>query len=145
MPANTLSRRKQVRGARPWTRRMQRSTRNLALTSAAQAFHERCAGAVEGLVDAGQELMTGSKTPSGLLRVAAPADFFEFFPIEWIAEFLAAHRLVRLDFVLSDARADLIAEQIDLAFRAGPLRDSGYVGRLILGPLRDGMVASPAY
>src|ERR1700730_10924344 len=117
MPANTLSRRKQVRGARPWTRRMQRSTRNLALTSAAQAFHERCAGAVDGLVEAGQELMTGSQTPSGLVRVAAAADFFEFFPMEWIAEFLAAYPRVRLDFVLNDAKADLIAEQIDVAFR----------------------------
>jgi DNA-binding transcriptional LysR family regulator len=145
MPANTLSRRIQGLEARLGTRLMQRSTRKLTLTSAGQAFHERCAGAVDGLVDAGQALMTGSQTPSGLLRVAAPADFFEFFPIEWIAEFLAAHPLVRLDFVLSDAKADLIAEQIDLAFRAGPLRDSGYVGRLILGPLRDGMVASPAY
>ena len=110
MPANTLSRRIQGLEARLGTRLMQRSTRKLTLTSAGQAFHERCAGAVDGLVDAGQELMTGSQTPSGLLRVAAPADFFEFFPIEWIAEFLAAHPLVRLDFVLSDAKADLIAD-----------------------------------
>jgi DNA-binding transcriptional LysR family regulator len=145
MPANTLSRRIQGLEAQLGARLMQRSTRKLTLTSAGQAFHERCAGAVDGLVDAGQELMTGSQTPSGLVRVAATADFFEFFPIEWTAEFLAAHPLVRLDFVLSDAKADLIAEQIDVAFRAGPLQDSAYVGRLILGPLRDGMVASPAY
>ena len=41
--------------------------------------------------------------------------------------------------------ADLIAEQIDVAFRGGPLRDSGYVGRPLLGARSDGMVASPAY
>jgi DNA-binding transcriptional LysR family regulator len=39
----------------------------------------------------------------------------------------------------------LIAEQIDVAFRGGSLRDSGYVGRQILDPRSVAMVASPAY
>ena len=145
LPPNTVSRRIQQLEARLGTRLMQRSTRKLTLTSAGQAFHERCAGAVDGLVEAGQELVTGSQQPSGLVRVAAPADFFDFFSMEWVADFLAAHPLVRLDFVLSDAKADLIAEQIDVAFRGGPLRDSGYVGRQLLGARSDGMVASPSY
>jgi DNA-binding transcriptional LysR family regulator len=145
VPPNTVSRRIQQLEARLGTRLMQRSTRKLTLTSAGQAFHERCAGAVDGLVDAGQALLTGSQEPSGLVRVAATADFFDFFPMEWVADFLAAHPLVRLDFVLSDAKADLIAEQIDVAFRGGPLRDSGYVGRRLLGARSGGLVASPAY
>jgi len=145
LPPNTVSRRIQQLETQLGTRLMQRSTRKLTLTSAGQAFHERCAGAVDGLAEAGQELMTGSQQPSGLVRVASTADFFDFFPMEWVAEFLAAHPRVRLDFVLSDAHADLIAEQIDIAFRGGPLRDSGYVGRQLLGARSDGMVASPAY
>ena len=145
VPPNTVSRRIQQLEAQLDTRLMQRSTRMLTLTSAGQAFHERCAGAVDGLLEAGQELMTGSQEPSGLVRVAATADFFDFFPMEWVAEFLATHPRVRLDFVLSDAKADLIADQIDVAFRGGPLRDSGYVARQLLGALSDGMVASPAY
>jgi DNA-binding transcriptional LysR family regulator len=145
LPPNTVSRRIQQLEEQVGTRLMQRSTRKLTLTSAGQAFHERCAGAVDGLVEAGQELITGSQEPSGLVRVAATADFFDFFPMEWVADFLAAHPLVRVDFVLSDAKADLIAEQIDVAFRGGVLPDSGYVARKLLGPRTDGMVASPAY
>ncbi|WP_018903458.1 LysR family transcriptional regulator [Variovorax paradoxus] len=145
LPPNTVSRRIQQLEAQLGTRLMQRSTRRLTLTSAGRAFHERCAGAVDGLVEAGQALITGSQQPSGLVRVAATADFFDFFPMEWVAGFLAAHPLVRVDFVLSDARADLIAEQIDIAFRGGALPDSGYVGRKLLGARTDGMVASPAY
>ncbi|WP_395349600.1 LysR family transcriptional regulator [Variovorax sp. UC122_21] len=145
MPPNTVSRRIQQLEAQLGTRLMQRSTRKLTLTSAGRAFHERCAGAVDGLVEAGQELVTGSREPSGLVRVAATADFFDFFPMEWVADFLAAHPRVRVDFVLSDARADLIAEQIDVAFRGGAQPDSGYVGRKLLGPRTDGLVASPAY
>ncbi|WPN33084.1 LysR family transcriptional regulator [Pseudomonas sp. P5_109] len=145
MPANTVSRRIQQLEMHLGTRLLQRSTRKLTLTSAGEDFHERCAGAVDGLLEAGQELITGSHEPSGLVRVAAPADFFDFFQMDWVSEFLAAHPRVRLDFVLSDAKADLIAEQIDVAFRGGALRDSGFVGRQILDPRSVGMVASPAY
>jgi DNA-binding transcriptional LysR family regulator len=145
VPPNTVSRRIQQLETQLGTRLMLRSTRKLTLTSAGQAFHERCAGAVEGLLEAGKEMMAGSQEPSGLVRVAAPADFFDSFPMEWIAEFLATHPRVRLEFVLSDAKADLIAEQIDIAFRGGPLPDSGYVGQRLLCIQSDGLVASPAY
>ena len=145
VPPNTVSRRVQLLEAELGTRLMQRSTRKLTLTSSGQAFYERSASSVDGLLEAGDELKTGGQEPSGLVRVAATADFFDFFPMQWVAEFLTAHPRVRLDFVLSDAKADLIAQQIDVAFRGGPLRDSGYVARQLLGPRSDGMVASPAY
>ena len=145
MPPNTVSRRVQQLEAQLDTRLLQRSTRKLTLTSAGQAFHERCAGAIDGLTEAGQELLTGNQEPSGLVRVAATADFFDFFPMEWVTDFLAAYPRVRLDFVLSDTKADLIADRIDLAIRGGPLQDSGYIGREILRAGSDCLVASPAY
>lgn len=145
LPPNTVSRRVQQLEAQLGVRLLQRSTRKLSLTSAGHAFHERCAGAVQGLIEAGEELTASSEDPGGLVRVAAPADFFEFFPMDWIADFLASHPRIRLDFVLSDGKADLIAEQIDVAFRGGPLGDIGYVGRQLLSAGGDRLVASPAY
>ncbi len=145
IPPNTLSRRVQQLETQLGTRLMQRSTRKLSLTSAGQDFHDRCAGAVQGLVDAGEALMSRNEAPSGLVRVAAPADFFDLFPMEWLATFLAAHPLVRVDFVLSDARADLIADRIDVAIRGGVLEDSGLFARKVLDAGLDGLVASPAY
>lgn len=145
VPPNTLSRRVQQLEAQLGSRLMQRSTRNLTLTQAGQTFHERCASAVDGLVDAGHDLMSINHEPSGLVRVAAPADFFDFFPMEWLTEFLAAHPKVRVDFVLSDGRADLIAERIDVAIRGGILEDSSFFARKVLDAGIDGLVASPAY
>jgi DNA-binding transcriptional LysR family regulator len=145
IPPNTLSRRVQRLEAQLGTRLMQRSTRKLSLTSAGQDFHDRCADAVEGLVDAGHALMSGNEAPSGLVRVAAPADFFDFFPMEWLVVFLAQYPQVRVDFVLSDARADLIADRIDVAIRGGVLDDSGLFARRALDAGLDGLVASPAY
>lgn len=145
IPPNTLSRRVQQLEAQLGTRLMQRSTRKLSLTHAGQDFHDRCAAAVEGLVDAGQALMVGHDAPSGLVRVAAPADFFDFFPMEWLVAFLAQYPRVRVDFVLSDARADLIADRIDVAIRGGVLEDSGLFARRALDAGLDGLVASPSY
>jgi len=145
MPSNTISRRVQELEQQLGARLLQRSTRKLTLTSAGEAFLERSSDAVDSLVDAGQELMTSGQVPGGLVRVAAPADFFDFFRMEWAADFLASRPRVRLAFVLSDAKTDLIAERIDVAFRGGPLQDSGYVGRQALRAGTDGMVASPDY
>ena len=145
VPPNTLSRRVQQLEAQLGTRLMQRSTRHLTLTSAGQVFLERCSGAVEGLMDAGEELLAVNQEPSGLVRVAAPADFFDFFAMEWLTEFLAAHPKVRVDFLLSDGRADLIADRIDVALRGGILEDSSLFARKVLDAGNDGLVASPAY
>lgn len=70
-------------------------------------------------MEAGKDLVDGADTPSGSVRVVAPADFLDFFNIAWVAEFLGRHPRVRLDFVLNDARADLFDEDIDVAFRGG--------------------------
>lgn len=145
VPSNTVSRRVQGLEQHLGIRLLQRSTRKLTLTSAGEEFNARCADAVAGLFGAGQELISGSHEPSGLVRVAAPADFLDLFVMEWIAEFLATYPRVRLALLLSDSTVDLIAERIDVAFRGGPLEDSAYIGRQVLWAGNDGLVASPAY
>lgn len=47
--------------------------------------------------------------------------------------------------MLSDARADLIDERIDVAFRGGELQDSEFISRQILSAGSEAMVASPTY
>ena len=144
VPPNTLSRRVRQLEAGLDTRLMQRSTRKLTLTAAGSAFFERCAPAVDGVLEAGKELAGGSQTVSGTVRIAAPADFLDFFKIEWVMQFLALHPKVRLDFVLNDARADLIGETIDVAFRGGPASDHQSVFRRLMSQYFN-LVASPAY
>jgi DNA-binding transcriptional LysR family regulator len=144
VPANTLSRRIRQLEAGLETRLMQRSTRKLALTAAGSAFFERCSPAVDGVLEAGRDLAGGSQIVSGTVRIAAPADFLDFFKIEWVMEFLALHPKVRLDFVLNDARADLIGEAIDVAFRGGPVSDHQSIFRRLM-PQSINLVASPAY
>lgn len=145
VPTNTISRRVQLLEEQLGMRLMQRSTRKLALTTAGQDFFDRCVGAIEGLEAAEQHALAGRAEPSGRVRIAVVADFFDFFPIEWIAEFLAAHPLVSIDFTLSDARVDLIAGQVDAAIRAGRLPDSSFIARPLIEARDGALYASPAY
>jgi DNA-binding transcriptional LysR family regulator len=144
VPSNTLSRRVRQLEAGLDTRLLQRSTRKLTLTAAGAAFFERCAPAVDGVLEAGKDLAGGSQSASGTVRIAAPADFLDFFRIEWVMQFLAQYPKVRLDFVLNDARADLIDEAIDVAFRGGRVQDQQLVFRQLTSQFFK-LVASPAY
>lgn len=144
VPANSISRKIQRLETDLGCRLIHRSTRKLTLTAAGQGFFDRCASSVSELALAGQESVEGNRLPGGLVRVAAPTDFFDVFRLEWIADFLVTHPNVRMDFVLDDAKTDLIAASIDVAFRAGHLVEARHVGHKLTST-HFGLVASPSY
>jgi DNA-binding transcriptional LysR family regulator len=144
MPANSVSRKIQELEAQVGTRLIHRSTRKLTLTAAGRTFFDRCAGPVSELAQAGQSSVDETQLPGGVVRVAAPADFFDLFPIEWVAEFMEHHPRVRMEFVLSDAKADLVGEGIDVALRAAHFVDDNLIGHKIVTTQFD-LVASPLY
>lgn len=144
MPANSVSRKIQELEAQVGVRLIHRSTRKLTLTTAGRTFFERCAGPVSELAQAGQASVDETQVPSGVVRVAAPADFFDVFSIEWVAEFMEDHPRVSMEFVLSDAKADLVGEGIDVALRAARFVDDNLIGHKIAATQSD-LVASPSY
>jgi DNA-binding transcriptional LysR family regulator len=144
LPANSVSRKIQQLETDLGSRLIHRSTRKLTLTAAGEAFFERCSAAVSELAQVGQESGEGNKLPAGLVRVTAPTDFFDVFRLEWIADFLARHPRVRLEFLLDDAKTDLIASSIDVAFRAGHLVEARHVAHKLTST-HFGLVASPSY
>lgn len=144
MPANSLSRHVNRLEEQLGARLLHRSTRKLMLTDAGYALHERSAQQVAELLEAAEDVTRASETASGVIRVATPADFFDFFEIDWVSEFLTAHPRVSIEFVLDDAKTDLIAQGIDIAFRGGEPTTLSLVARMI-GKERMTMAASPAY
>jgi DNA-binding transcriptional LysR family regulator len=144
IPANTISRRIQELEQQLGARLMQRSTRKLQLTDAGYELYGNSAAAVDGLQQAGEDLIAGVRIPRGLIRVATPVDFFDVYKMEWVAEFLASHPQVRIEFVLSDATVDLIEERIDVALRGNETRSPNYVVRQIQ-TIPFCLVASPSY
>ena len=144
MPANSVSRKIQELETQVGTRLIHRSTRKLTLTAAGRTFFDRCAGPVSELAQAGQASVDETQLPSGVVRVAAPADFFDLFPIEWVAQFMADHPRVRMEFILDDAKADLVGDGIDVALRAAHFVDDNLIGHKIVATHFE-LVASPSY
>jgi DNA-binding transcriptional LysR family regulator len=144
MPPNSVSRRVQNLEEELGTRLLQRSTRKLSLTTAGQQFYDSCSSSIDDIDRARLEVSDSVLEPRGTVRVTAPADFFDYFEIEHVVHFLKLYPQVHLDFLLTDARIDLIAESVDLAFRIGPMQDSSLVAQR-LGNTYQYLVASPAY
>jgi LysR family transcriptional regulator AphB len=144
MPSNTVSRRIQAFERALGVRLLQRSTRKLTLTAAGATLHARSAEQVDALTDAAREAGDASGAVRGRIRVSASADFFRWFPVEWVAEFLAMHPAARIEFLLTDDKVNLIEQSIDVAIRAGVDSDSTLVARPI-GTMDASLVATPAY
>ncbi|MBI3286254.1 MAG: LysR family transcriptional regulator [Burkholderiales bacterium] len=144
IPSNTISRRVQELEALLKTRLLHRSTRKLSLTVAGRRFFEQCAIGIDDIEQAHQDLFDASQVPNGTVRATAPADFFDHFPMEWVAEFMERNPRVQLEFLLSDTKVDLIGEGIDVAFRAAQMDDSSLVARKLMDNYL-GLIASPNY
>jgi DNA-binding transcriptional LysR family regulator len=79
-----------------------------------------------------------------MLRITAPVVFGRRHVTPLVTRFLASYPEIQANIVLADRNVDLIEDGIDVAFRIGPLPDSGMVARR-LGEVRRMVVASPAY
>ena len=144
IPPSTASRRLRSLEEALGARLMHRSTRRLVLTDVGRSFFAECANQIDALGQAAGQVTEAAAAPAGRVRVGAPADFFNWFPAERVARFLAEHPRVRLEFELDDAHADLLGQSIDVALRAGTDLEPTLVGHQ-LGWSRASMVASPAY
>jgi hypothetical protein len=61
-----------------------------------------------------------------------------------LPEFLARHPRITFDFMVTNRSVDLVAENVDVSLRIGPLEDSGLVSRKIVDLSRV-VCASPGY
>jgi DNA-binding transcriptional LysR family regulator len=125
-------------------RLLQRTTRTLHLTEAGHAYYERARLALSGLEEAASAASNMNAEPRGIVRVTAPADLAILNMAELVARFVRKYPLVHIELSLTSRVVDLVSEGIDLAVRAGRLRDSTLVARKI-GSDSLGMFAAPSY
>ena len=129
--------------ARLGTRLINRSTRALRMTPEGSAFYERASRILADLEEA-ERSATAGESPTGRVRLNTSASYAHHILAPILPRFLELHPHVTLDIVQTDAVVDLMANQTDVAVRAGPLRSSSLVARK-LGESGSTIVASPAY
>ncbi|WP_087023142.1 LysR family transcriptional regulator [Thaumasiovibrio subtropicus] len=81
---------------------------------------------------------------SGRFRVTAPNQFVEYPLSDWLIEFKQRHPDLVIEVVGSNEYLDFYQHRIDLAFRQGPLPDSGLHQRRIFS-FEYGLYAAPSY
>ncbi len=120
-----------------------RSTRGVQLSTFGEQLAQRARSAVEGVDAIYQDSSRrAAEDHAGVVRLAAPNALGRQFVLEALAPLLRAHPGLVLDLRLSDVRADVVEEQIDVGVRIGPLRDSRFVARAV-GSASLMAVASP--
>ncbi len=121
-----------------------RSTRHLSLTSEGSAFFEEAQRILRDLSDAEARITQGSVSPSGHLRISAPAGYGRRHVAPLLPGFIASYPDVTVALDLTDRLVDLIEEGYDCAIRIGELDDSEMVGMRLADNQRV-IVASPTY
>lgn len=123
---------------------IKRTTRKLSITSEGMAFYKKCLGGVEEINSAVEELQSLKGEPKGLLRITAPLDLGNSVLPAIVAEFSKKYPKVNLDILLTDRTVDLLSESVDLAIRAGSLKDSTLIARK-LGTVYFAPFATPKF
>lgn len=144
MPNSTVSAKVSALEKRLGVTLLQRTTRKLRATQAGEAYYHRAVRALEELQAAENELETGRAEPKGLLRLTAPVEIGHSLLPALVHGFLQKHPQLEVELIVTNRVLDLVVEGIDLAIRAGPLKDSSLIAKSFdLGYF--GLWASPAY
>lgn len=108
---------------------LQRTSRSVQLTEDGRLFLERCGGLLDEVREVCRSLRHNSGDLQGQLRVTAPTPTGSHSIGPALIAFGAKHPALRINLRLTNANLDLVEEGLDLAFRLGPLEDSGLVAR----------------
>lgn len=126
-------------------RLLHRSTREVSLTDAGQAYLEPCSAAVLQAQEAARAIAQAGDALAGPLRIQAPSSFGSTWLADALARFSVPHPQLRPVLHVDDALLDPIAHGFDLTIRVGGIPDSRALAIRPLAPCRAVLCASPDY
>lgn len=144
VPRETLSRQLGRLEQRLGVRLAHRGARRLVPTAAGEALLARARPLVQAAQEAEAAVRRLDDTPRGLLRVSVPPNGGAALVARMALPLLERWPELRMELLATTRHVDLVAEQVDVALRAGEVRDPSVVARR-LWTSRVVAVASPAY
>jgi LysR family transcriptional regulator, transcriptional activator for dmlA len=125
-------------------RLLARTTRRQSLTEAGATYLQEARAILAAVTSLETRLSEESSTPSGVLKVTAPAPVGRRWIAPFIGDFVRRYPAVRVHLTLEDRYADIVGEGFDVAIRGGPVVDTALIGRRLFETRRV-VVASPDY
>ena len=126
-------------------RLLYRSTRDVSLTDAGQAYLEPCLATVELAREAARAISPAGSALAGPLRIQAPSSFGSEWLADALARFSLMHPLLKASLHVDDALLDPIRHGFDLTIRVGGIPDTRGLALRRLAPCRGVLCASPDY
>ena len=129
-------------------RLLHRSTREVSLTDAGQAYLAPCIATVEQSQEAARALSQATQAGAelaGPLRIQAPSSFGSEWLADAVARFNLLHPQLAPMLYVDDALLDPIEHGFDLTVRVGGIPDVHALAMRQLAPCRGVLCASPAY
>jgi LysR family transcriptional regulator for bpeEF and oprC len=143
-PKTNLVRRVRTLEASLGARLFDRTTRSLSLTEAGHAYRQHLGDWGTMLTEAEQAVRDLQGEAAGWIRISLPHSLAVGVVAPLLIEFGALHPRIRFDLLLDHRSADLVADDVDIALRMGPLRDSALVARR-LTRFPNRLYAAPVY
>ena len=126
-------------------RLLYRSTREVSLTDAGQAYLAPCVATVEQSREAARAISPAGADLAGPLRIQAPSSFGSEWLADAVARFSLRHPLLKPSLFVDDALLDPIRHGFDLSVRVGGIPDTSGLSLRRLAPCRGVLCARPAY
>lgn len=126
------------------TRLIHRTTRKVSLTEDGAGFLPYAEDVLASVEAAQASVGVGENSPSGTLRITAPASFGRMHLMPAIKGFMLAYPKLEIDCRFSDSIVDLVEGGFDIALRNAELKSSSLIARK-LAPDRRVVCASPDY
>ncbi|GJJ00938.1 LysR family transcriptional regulator [Duganella rhizosphaerae] len=129
-------------------RLLHRSTREVSLTDAGQAYLAPCMATVVQSQEAARALSQATQAGAelaGPLRIQAPSSFGSEWLADAVARFSLQHPQLSPSLYVDDALLDPIEHGFDLTIRVGGIPDVHALAMRPLAPCRGVLCASPAY
>ncbi|MDM0042895.1 LysR family transcriptional regulator [Variovorax dokdonensis] len=121
-----------------------RTSRNLKMTEAGQAFLERAEVVLEAMADAEQAARSSRQRPEGRLRVHSRTHIGLRVLAPLLPRFAKQYPDIRIELDLSEHPVNLVEHDFDVDIRTGESNDSGFVIKRLLSS-DEVLVASPAF
>jgi len=104
-----------------------RNTRALSITEAGKVYYERCKYINQKISDAEDEIKSLSSETAGIIRLTWSNSLSHSKVVDVLSEFTKQYPKIILDIEVTNNNVNLTDENIDFAFRQGPLDDSSLV------------------
>lgn len=125
-------------------RLVHRTTRKVSLTEDGKAFLPHAEDVLASIESAQASVGVGINSPTGTLRITAPASFGRMHLVPAMKGFMQAYPNLSIDCRFSDSIVDLVEGGFDIAIRNAQLKSSSLIARK-LAPDHRLVCASPDY